>query len=125
MGSLWLLLTLVLVIVVIGGWFLKQWIEGDEPRQRALAQLGLKPFSDRLAEDIAQGRRPPQDAEIVNRMRWMLEELEETEAQEGSIGLITPHDEIDRAACEELVKMGKLMKTPDQEYAAVIRKKGA
>ncbi|MBI5244265.1 MAG: hypothetical protein HY922_11410 [Elusimicrobia bacterium] len=125
MSSLWLFLTLMLVVVVIGGWALKHWIEGDEPYQRDIARLGLKEFNDRLREDIAQGRRPPQDGEITHRMKWMLEELENTQAQEGTIGLITPHDETDRLACEELVKMGRLMKTPDFHYAVVIRKKGA
>jgi len=80
-------------------------------RERALKRLGLAEFRDRLLEDIAGSRRPPHHEEIVDRMRWILEDIEGAEAEEDSLGVVEPKDELDRLACEELMALERLMRT--------------
>ncbi|HAH06919.1 MAG TPA: hypothetical protein DCM05_10400 [Elusimicrobia bacterium] len=126
MSWTWIFAGFLALLVVVGGWLWR--LSGDpEPgeseRERALKRLGLAEFRDRLLEDIAGSRRPPHHEEIVDRMRWILEDIEGAEAEEDSLGVVEPKDELDRLACEELMALERLMRTPDGQFAALIRKK--
>lgn len=127
MSWTWLFAGFLALAVVVVGWLWR--LSGDpapeEPeRERALKRLGLAEFRERLLEDIAGSRRPPHHEEVLDRMRWILEDVEGAEAEEDALGVVEPKDDLDRLACEELVALERLMRTPDGQFAALIRKKG-
>lgn len=119
------MITLLIIIcgvllLVVGHWAWKQSFP-DESFEESLIRLGLKEYNDRLLAEIAAKERPVQQAAVTHRMKMILEELESARSHTEAVAAVSPQDELDAFACEELVALGRLSKTPDGRFTAIIR----
>jgi hypothetical protein len=84
-------------------------------QKQEIERLGLKEFNDRLLGDIHRGRRPSEHLALTRHMCGILRAAEMVSAlkpRSDHVAVLEPTAPLDHMACEELVGLGRLRRTP-------------
>lgn len=120
------LVAVILFLVVAAGaavavWLRRSFRRSEEAFAERVRRHGLGPFDRRLREDILRKARPMDHLSVTRMMIEILDQLDVAEPGAGQAAVVTPPDEAYRLACEELVALQKLVRTPSGDYVRAVR----
>lgn len=105
---------LLAVGAVIAYYFVNRWMDSpDVEFEAGLDRYGLRPFKVQMYDDIAAHKRPVWHAQLLGAMIEVLDAVAATPPGQGQVALIEPPDPRFKAACEELVALGRLQRVQD------------
>jgi len=93
----------------------------DEAFAERIRRHGLGPFDRRLREDILRKARPMDHLSLTRMMIDVLDQLDVAEPAAGQAAVVSPPEEGYRLACEELVALQRLVRTPSGDYVRPAR----
>jgi hypothetical protein len=111
-----ILLLVVVVAVVVALWLRRSFQRFNEAFADRIQRHGLELFDRRLREDVLTKRRPMDHLTVTRMMIEVLDQLDQAAPQSGQAAVVTPPDAGYRLACEELVALQKLVRTPNGDY---------
>ena len=109
-------LILVVAVGAVALWLRRSVQRSDEAFAERIRRYGLGPFDRRLREDIVRKARPMDHLTLTRMMIEILEQLDGAAPGAGQAAVVTPPDEGYRLACEELVALQRLVRTPSGDY---------
>jgi len=111
-----ILLLVVGVGAAVAWWLRRSFQRSDAVFADRIQRHGLASFDRRLREDVLSKRRPMDHLSVTRMMIEVLDQLDQAAPQSGQAAVVTPPDEGYRLACEELVTLQKLARTPSGDY---------
>jgi hypothetical protein len=115
-GFALVLLVVGAAVFAIGRWFRRAADRNDKARAEKVRRHGLGGFDARLRDEIARKVRPMDHLSLTRMMIEVLEQLDQAVPGTGQAAVVEPPDEGYRLACEELVTLKRLTRTPGGAY---------
>ena len=120
-----LVAVILFLVVVVGAaaalWLRRSMQRSHEAFAERLHRHGLEAFNRRLGEDVLRKVRPMDHLSVTRMMIEILEQLDVARPETGQAAVVTPPDEGYRLACEELVTLQRLVRTPSGDYVRPVR----